>query len=96
MFDLLDNFRGSMVLGLREQDVNVVAHRIDLNQVRVVVLEGAGDVGVELPAFLVAQELAATFGAEHETHDDVGEGLGHDGEVGFCKQGTDGPFTPAL
>ena len=28
-FNLLDNLRGRVVLGLREQDVNVVAHGID-------------------------------------------------------------------
>ncbi len=34
---------------------------------------------MELAAFFVAQELVAEFGAEHEMHDDVGEGLGHNG-----------------
>ena len=37
-----------MVLGLREQDVNVVTHGMDFDQWRIVVLEDAGDVGVEL------------------------------------------------
>jgi hypothetical protein len=30
---------------------------------------------VELAAFFVASPLAAALGAEHETNDDVGEGL---------------------
>jgi hypothetical protein len=34
-----------------------------------------------LAAFLVAQELAAAFGAEYEVNDDVGEGLGHEGDA---------------
>jgi len=70
-----------LVLGLREQDVNVVAHRIDFDQRRVVVLEDACDVCVELAAFLVAQELATAFRGEHEMNNDVGEGLGHSGDV---------------
>ena len=41
------------------------------------VLENAGDVGVELPALLVTQELAAALRAEHEMNDDVGKSLGH-------------------
>ena len=66
-----------MVLGLREQDVNVIAHGIDLDQRRLVVFENASDVGVELAAFLVAQELATAFRGEHKMNDDVGERLGH-------------------
>ncbi len=31
-FDLLHNLRGRVVLGLREKNVNVVAHRIDFDQ----------------------------------------------------------------
>ena len=40
-----------------------------------------GDAGVEFAAFLVAEEWAAAFGAEHEMHDEVGEGLGHVGHA---------------
>lgn len=43
------------------------------------VLKDAGDVGMKLAAFLVAEELAAAFRAEHKMNDDVGEGLGHGG-----------------
>ncbi len=46
---------------------------------RVVVLEDARDVCVELAALLVAQELATAFRGEHEMNNDVGEGLGHGG-----------------
>ena len=66
-----------MVFGLREQDVNVIAHGIDFNQRRIVVLEDAGDVGVKLSTFLIAQELATAFRGEHDMNDDVGERLGH-------------------
>jgi hypothetical protein len=57
--------------------VNVVAHGIDFDQMRVLVLEHARDVGVKLAAFLIAKELAATLRTEDEMHNDVGEGLGH-------------------
>ena len=40
-----------------------------------------GDVGVELLAFLVAEELTAALGAEHEMHDDVGKRLGHGANI---------------
>ncbi len=66
-----------MVLGLREQDVDVVADGIDFDEGRIVVFEDAGDVGVELTALLVPEELATALRAEHEVNDDVGEGLGH-------------------
>jgi len=36
---------------------------------------------VELAALLVAQELATAFRGEHEMNNDVGEGLGHGGDV---------------
>jgi hypothetical protein len=70
-----------MIFGLREQDVNVIAHGINLNQRRIVVLEDAGDVGVKLAALLVTQELATALRREHEMDDDVGERLGHGGGV---------------
>jgi len=76
-FNLFHNFGRDMIFGLREQDVDMVPHRIDLDERRIVIFERTGDVGVELPAFRIAQELVAEFGAEHEVHDDVGEGLGH-------------------
>jgi len=59
----------------------VITHGIDFDQRRLVVFENAGDVGVKLAAFLVAQELATTFRGEHEMNNDVGEGLGDDGDV---------------
>jgi hypothetical protein len=61
--------------------VNLVAHGIDLDQRGVVVLEDAGDVGVELAAFLVPQELATPLRAEHKMNDNIGERLRHGGEV---------------
>src|SRR5947208_1475201 len=59
----------------------MVAHGIDFDEGRVVILENARDVGVELATLLVAQELAAAFRAEYEMNDDVGEGLGHTGNA---------------
>ena len=56
----------------------MVAHGIDFDQGRVVVLENASDVGVELAAFFISQKLTAALRAEHPMHDDVAEGLGHD------------------
>jgi hypothetical protein len=44
-----------------------------------VVLENTGDVGVELAAFLISEQLSAAFRAEDEMNDDVGEGLRHTG-----------------
>ena len=75
-----------MVLGLREQDVNVVAHGIDFDQRRIELLEDASDVGVDLAAFFIAKELAAVLRAEHKVNDDVGEGLRHIRDVGFCRR----------
>ncbi len=66
-----------MVFGLREQDVDVVADGIDFDEWRIMVPEDARDVGVELAAFLVAEELAAALRAEYEVNDDVGQGLRH-------------------
>ena len=77
--DLLDNLRRRVVLGLREQDVDVVAHGIDFDQGRVMFLDDARDVSMELAALLITQELAAALRAEDEVNDDVGEGLGHAG-----------------
>jgi hypothetical protein len=77
-FHLLNNFCGRVVFGLGEQDVNVVAHGIDFDQGRIMVLKNAGDVGVELAALVIAKKWAAVLGAEHEVNDDVGKGLGHD------------------
>ena len=77
--DLFDNLRRGVVLGLREQDVDVVAHGIDFDERRIVVLEDAGNVGVKLAALLIAQERTTAFGAEHEVNDKVGQGLGHNG-----------------
>ena len=59
-------------------------------------LEDAGDVSVELPAFFVAQELPAAFRAEHEMDDDVGEGLGHGGSALTGLGIVVGPTYPAL
>src|SRR5213593_4625054 len=70
-----------MVFRLREQDVNVIAHGIDFNERRVVVLENAGDAGMKSAAFLVTEELVTSLRAEHEVNDDVGEGLGHTGNA---------------
>lgn len=55
------------------------------------VFENAGDVGVDLAAFVVAQEGATVFGAEDEVYNDVGEGLRHvcdalSGLAGFMRR----------
>src|SRR5437867_878863 len=70
--DLLDNLCGRVVLGLPEQDVDVVCHRVDFDERRIVVFENASNVGVELAAFTVAEEWATILGAETEVDDDVG------------------------
>jgi hypothetical protein len=59
--------------------VDVVAHRIDFNQRRVLIFQNPGDVGMALPTFFIAQKLAPAFGAEYEMHNDIGKGLGHIG-----------------
>ena len=64
---------------MREQDVDVVAHGIDLDKRRAVMLQDAGNVGVKLAAILIAQELAVALRAEYEMGQDVGERLGHAG-----------------
>jgi len=48
-----------VVLGLRKQNVDVVAHGIDFDEGRIQIFEHAGDVGVKFAAFLVAEERAA-------------------------------------
>ncbi len=65
-FDPLDNLRR-------------VAHGIDLDKRRAVMLQDAGNVGVKLAAILIAQELAVALRAEYEMGQDVGERLGHAG-----------------
>ncbi len=77
--ELFDNLRRRVVLGLCEQDVDVVAHGTDLDERRAVIPQNAGDVGMEFAALLIAQELAAVLRAEYEMDDDVGNGLGHAG-----------------
>ena len=49
----------------------------DFDEGRHLFPEDARDIGMELIPFLVAQELAAAFGAEHEMNNNVGKGLGH-------------------
>src|SRR6185437_204358 len=60
-----------------EEDVDVVADGIDFDEWRIVILQNAGNIGVELAAFLIPQKLSAALRAEDEMNDDVGEGLGH-------------------
>lgn len=55
----------------------MVADGVDFDEGGIKVFEEAGEIGVELVAFLVAEEGAAVFGAEDEVNDEVGEGLGH-------------------
>ena len=55
----------------------MVADGIDFDQGRIVVLEDAGDVGVKLAAFFVAEQWASLLRAKHEVGDNVGEGLRH-------------------
>jgi hypothetical protein len=58
--------------------VDVVADGINFNQLQVMVLEDAGDVGVKVAALFIAQELTPTFRTEHEVNDDIGERLGQE------------------
>jgi hypothetical protein len=78
-FDLLHEFGWRMIFGLREKDVDVIGDGIDFDEGRIVIFQDSGDVGVELAAFVVPQELTAALGTEHEMNDDVGEGLRHEG-----------------
>ena len=64
-----------MVLGLREQDVDMVTHGIDFDEVRIVIVQDARDVGVERTTLLIPQEGTAALGAEHQVNDQIGEGL---------------------
>jgi len=59
----------------------VIGDGVDFEERRVVVLEDAGDVGVELAAFALAEERATVLGAENEVDEDVGEGFGHGGNA---------------
>jgi hypothetical protein len=80
-FDLLHEFCRSMIFGLREKDVDVIGDGIDFDKGRIVIFEDASDVGMELAAFGVTQQLAAALGTEHEMNDDVGEGLRHESDA---------------
>src|SRR5260221_6326251 len=57
--------------------MDVVADGIDFDKKRIVVFENTRDVGVELAAFLLAEQRASLLRAEHEVNDDVCKGLGH-------------------
>jgi hypothetical protein len=62
-----------VVLGLSEQNVDMVADGIDFNERRVKVLEDACDIGVELAAFPVPEQWASGRGAKYEVNNDVGQ-----------------------
>ena len=79
--NLLDDFGGGVILGLCEENVNVVGHRVDFDQGRIVVFENAGNIGVKVAALGVPKQLASDFCAEHEVNDYVGEGLRHGGDA---------------
>src|SRR5262249_20820977 len=79
--DLLDDLCRCVVLGLNEENMNVIAHGIDFNQLNIEILERAGDVGMQLIPFRIAQQWAPVFGAENQMHDNVGKRLRHDRTV---------------
>ena len=83
-------FAGARLFGLREPDVNVVARGIDFDQRRVVVLEDAGEVGVELAAFLGTQELTAALRTEHGMNDDFGDASPTDQSSAIGQSGVEG------
>jgi hypothetical protein len=53
--------------------MNVIAHRVNLDERRVMIFEHTGQVGMNLSSFLVAQKWSAIFGAEYEMNNDVRE-----------------------
>ena len=57
--------------------MNVVTNGIDLEKRRIVIFEYAGNIGVELFTFRVANQGPSPLCAEHQMDNDVGEGLGH-------------------
>jgi hypothetical protein len=72
---LQDDLRRRVVLRLREQDMDVVAHRIDLDNGRIMVFQNPGYVGMKLVALVLAEELVAAFRAEHKMNEDIGKRL---------------------
>ena len=55
----------------------MITNGIDLEKRRIVVFENAGNIGVELFAFLVANQGPSPLCAEHQMDNNVGEGLRH-------------------
>ena len=66
-----------MVLGLREQNMDMVADGINFDKGRIVVFHNPRNVGVEFAAFLIPEQGASFLRAEYEVNNDVGQGLGH-------------------
>jgi hypothetical protein len=76
-FDPFDNFCRCVVFGLCKKYVNMVTHRIYFNQLRVIIIQDAVNISMELAALLIAQQRTPVLGAEYEVNDNVSEGLGH-------------------
>ena len=54
-FHVLDDFARDVVFGLGEKDVDVVGDGVDLQQRAIVVMQDAGDVGMEFATFFIAE-----------------------------------------
>jgi len=55
--------------------VDMIPHGIDLDELRIMILENTGDVGVEFIPFGISYELMPQLCAEYEVDDNVCEGL---------------------
>lgn len=62
-----------MILRLRKQNVNMVAHGINFDEPRIVIFQDASNISVQLAALFIAQERAAVFCAKYEMDNNVGE-----------------------
>ena len=55
----------------------MVGDGVDLQQRAIVVMQDAGDVGMEFATFFIAEQRAAAFGAEDDVDWDDEQGLAH-------------------
>ena len=76
-FHVLDDFARDVVFRLGKQHVDVVIHRVDLDQRTIVVLQDAGNVCVKFAPFFIAEQRAAAFGAEDDVDGNNEQGLAH-------------------
>ena len=74
---MLHDFGRDVVFGLGEKDVDVVGDGVDLQQRAIVVMQDAGDIGMEFATFFVAEQRAAAFGAEDDVDGDDEQRLAH-------------------